>query len=68
MGLLCAPPELSSYGRAPCSTLCLLCLLCSATMLRHDPLAYRPLLLRLAQSGAEVAPLGALRLLGAYSR
>lgn len=40
---------------------------CSVSMLRHDPLAYRPLLLLLTQSGAEVAPLGALRLLGAYA-
>ena len=37
-------------------------------MLDHDPLAYRPLLLRVAQSGAEVPPLGALRLLAAYAR
>lgn len=37
-------------------------------MLQHDPLAYRPLLLRLSQSGTSVLPMGALRLLAAYAR
>jgi hypothetical protein len=39
-----------------------------AAMLQHDPLAYRPLLLRLSQSGTSVLPMGALRLLAAYAR
>ncbi|KAI7845126.1 hypothetical protein COHA_001331 [Chlorella ohadii] len=38
-----------------------------AAMLQHDPLAYRPLLLRLSQSGTSVLPMGALRLLAAYA-
>lgn len=37
-------------------------------MAAHDPIAYRPLLLRLAQSGTGVLPMGALRLLAAYAR
>lgn len=41
---------------------------CSANMAAHDPIAYRPLLLRLAQSGTGVLPMGALRLLAAYAR
>lgn len=41
---------------------------CRAAMLQHDPLAYRPLLLRLSQSGTSVLPMGALRLLAAYAR
>ena len=36
-------------------------------MLARDPMAYRPLLLRLAQSGTDVLPMGALRLLAAYA-
>lgn len=37
-------------------------------MLQQDPLAYRPLLLRLSQSGTSVLPMGALRLLASYAR
>ncbi|KAL4419606.1 hypothetical protein ABPG77_001660 [Micractinium sp. CCAP 211/92] len=39
----------------------------SGNMAAHDPIAYRPLLLRLAQSGTGVLPMGALRLLAAYA-
>lgn len=41
---------------------------CRAAMLLQDPLAYRPLLLRLTQSGTSVLPMGALRLLASYAR
>jgi hypothetical protein len=37
-------------------------------MLAHDPLIYRSLLLRLAQTGTTVLPMGALRFLAAYAR
>jgi hypothetical protein len=37
-------------------------------MLAHDPLAYRSLLLRLAQSGTAALPMGDLRFLAAYAR
>ncbi|KAL4856842.1 hypothetical protein ACK3TF_002891 [Chlorella vulgaris] len=39
----------------------------SLNMLAHDPLAYRSLLLRLAQSGTAVLPMGDLRFLAAYA-
>ena len=41
---------------------------CSANVLVHDPMRLRALLLRLAQSGTAVLPMGALRLLAAYAR